>query len=135
MADLAAADTVATGRFDCFILVQTLQFIYDVESAVAHVHRTLRPGGIVLCTVPAVSRVSRRTLDSEYWRFTVAAASRLFGEVFGAGAVQARAYGNVLTAIGFLTGLAREELSGAELDEHDPFFPVVVAVRAQKTAD
>jgi SAM-dependent methyltransferase len=132
VADLTAADGVATETFDCFLLVQTLHFIYDVRAAVAHAHRTLKPGGVLLCTEPAVSRISARSLDSEYWRFTAASCKRMFGDVFGPGQVEVRSYGNVLAAIGFLTGLAYEELSGPELDEHDPFFPVIVAVRAQK---
>src|SRR5262249_50451110 len=41
-------------------------------------------------------------------------------------------YGNVRASIAFLNGLAVEELSGAELDVHDPSFPLVVAVRATR---
>jgi hypothetical protein len=41
-------------------------------------------------------------------------------------------YGNVLAAIAFLHGLAREDLSDRELDVRDDFYPVVVAVRAVK---
>src|SRR5919108_701423 len=44
-ADLASADEIADGTFDCFILTQTLQLIYDVRSAVTHARRILRPGG------------------------------------------------------------------------------------------
>jgi SAM-dependent methyltransferase len=133
VADLTAAASIDTYSFDCFILVQTLHFVYDVQSAIAEVHRTLKPGGVVLCTVPSVSRVSRRSLDSEYWRFTTAACERLFGHTFGDEQVEVSSYGNVLTAIAFLTGLASEELDASELDTRDPFFPVIVAVRAQKT--
>jgi SAM-dependent methyltransferase len=83
IADLAAADAIPSETFDCIILTQTLQFLPDVRAAIQHVHRTLKPGGTVLCTVPAVSRIARRTLDTEYWRFTVAGCSLLFGETFG----------------------------------------------------
>jgi hypothetical protein len=40
------------------------------------------------------------------------------------------AYGNVLAAIAFLTGMAAEELSSEELDHLDEEYPVIVAVRA-----
>lgn len=132
VADLASADAIAADTFDCFILTQTLQFVYDVGAAVAHAHRMLKPGGVLLCTVPAVSRIARRHLDSEYWRFTAASCARLFGDVFARGTVEVRSYGNVLTAIAFLTGIAHEELSTAELDANDDYFPVIVAVRATK---
>ena len=58
--------------------------------------------------------------------------SRLFGEVFEGGAVDVRSRGNVLTAVAFLMGMASEELSPSELELDDPFFPVVVTVRAKK---
>jgi SAM-dependent methyltransferase len=130
--DLAAADAVPTDSFDCFILTQTLQYIYDLEAAVVHAHRILRPGGTLLCTVPVVSRIDRRELESEYWRLTAAACSRLFGDVFTANNVAVRQRGNVLAAVAFLVGMAAEELSPRELERDDPFFPVVVTVRATK---
>jgi SAM-dependent methyltransferase len=133
VADLAAADGVPADAFDCFILTQTLHLIYDARAALGHARRLLRPGGVLLATLPAVSRVSRGVgVDGDYWRFTAASCSTLFGEVFGPGQVEVRTYGNVLTAISFLTGLAREELRRRELDARDPFFPVIVAARAVK---
>ena len=134
VADLAAADAIPSDGFDCFVLTQTLQYVYDLESAVAHVHRILRPGGTVLCSVPTVSRIGRLELDSEYWRLTAAACSRLFGDVFAGGEVRVRAHGNVLTSVAFLLGMAAEELSQRELERDDPFFPLVVTVRATKAA-
>jgi SAM-dependent methyltransferase len=134
VADLASADDVPSETFDCFVLTQTLQYVYDLSSAVQHVHRILRPGGTVLCTVPAVSRIARGTLDSEYWRVTALGCERLFSEAFIGGTVEARTFGNVLTAVAFLVGMAAEELSTRELDQHDPFFPVIVTLKATKTA-
>lgn len=130
VADLTAADAIRSDQFDCFILTQTLQFIYDTRAALGHAHRVLRPGGALLVTVPAVSRLDRRLAD--YWRFTVASCRELFGDVFGREQVEVRSYGNVLTAMAFLTGLAREELDRSELDARDERFPVLVAVRAVK---
>jgi SAM-dependent methyltransferase len=134
VADLAAADSVPSELFDCVILTQTLQYIYDLEAAVKHVHRILRPGGTLLCTVPAISRIARLQLESEFWRLTPAACSRLFGEVFAGGHVAVRGHGNVLTAVAFLVGMAMEELSPRELNRDDPFFPLLVTVRATKGA-
>ena len=132
VADLAAADSVPSDLFDCFILTQTLQYIYDLRAAVEHAHRTLRPGGTLLCTVPAVSRIARLQVESEYWRVTPAACSRLFGDVFAGGDVAVQGHGNVLTVVAFLVGMAVEELSPRELARDDPFFPLIVTVRATK---
>ena len=38
VADLAAASEVPTAMFDCSILTQTLQYIYDLKAAVEHAH-------------------------------------------------------------------------------------------------
>jgi SAM-dependent methyltransferase len=133
VADLAAAHSVPSDAFDCFILTQTLQLIYDARAAVGHVHRVLRPGGVLLATVPFISRTAYDDGPiADYWRFSAAACRRLFGEVFGEDQVEVETYGNVLAAIGFLTGLAHEELSPRELAAHDARFPLIVAIRAVK---
>ena len=131
-ADLAAADSIPTGVFDCVILTQTLQYVYDLDAAVQHVFRILKPGGVLLCSLPAVSRIARQYLESEYWRFTAASAHVLFERHFSAAAVEVVSHGNVLTAISFLAGLAAEELSQSELEIDDPFFPLVITVRARR---
>jgi SAM-dependent methyltransferase len=130
--DLAQADALPADAFDCFILTQTLQYVFDLQAAIRHVHRVLRPGGSVLCTVPAVSRIGRRYLETEHWRFTTASAARLFAEAFPDGTVDVRARGNVLTCVAFLMGMASEELSARELESDDLFFPLVVTISASK---
>jgi SAM-dependent methyltransferase len=130
--DLAAADDVPDGSFDCFILTQTLHFIYDTSAAVAHAHRILKSGGTLLATVPAISAIMDYEEVADYWRFTPASCSQLFGGVFGRDAVRVRAYGNALAAIAFLAGLASEELRTHELDSYDRRFGMLVAVCATK---
>lgn len=132
LGDLAAANAIPTGIFDCFILTQTLQYVFDVGSAVRHVHRVLAPGGTVLCTLPSVSRIARSSLAGEYWRFTAASARSLFAASFGEEKVRVESHGSVLTSIAFLTGMAAEELSGRELEETDPFFPLLITVSARR---
>jgi hypothetical protein len=133
VADLTAADAIPSNRFDCFVLTQTLQFIYDTRAAVAQARRILRPGGVLLATVPALSRLDRSSID--YWRFTVASCSSLFADVFGTEQTTIRSYGNILTAIAFLTGMACQELSRSELEAYDKYFPVIIAVRATKACE
>ena len=132
IADLAAADVVPTDTFDCVVLTQTLQFIYDTRAAVGHLHRILKPGGVLLTTVPVVSRIDRSLKSIDYWRFTPASCRQLFAEEFGAEQTTVYSYGSVLTGVAFLSGMAYEELSRRELDAHDEYFPVLVAVRTVK---
>jgi SAM-dependent methyltransferase len=128
--DLAVGKQLPTDAFDCFILTQTLHIIYDVRGAIETANRVLRPGGVLLATMPAVSRIWREGAD--FWRFTEASALRLFRETFGEN-LEVASQGNVLTAIAFLTGLAHEELSRRELETNDPLFPVTITVRAVKS--
>jgi ubiquinone/menaquinone biosynthesis C-methylase UbiE len=134
VADLAAADAVPSNQFDCIVLTQTLQLVFDLTSAIRHLHRMLRPGGVLLMTVPSITRADRHQQSHDYWRFTPPTCLRLFGDTFGAEHVLVRSYGNVLTAVAFLMGMAREELSRSDLETQDDLYPVLIAVRAVKAA-
>jgi SAM-dependent methyltransferase len=135
VADLSRADQVASDSFDCFVLTQTLQYVYDLLPALTHAHRILRPGGVLLATVPGISRITPGIgLNDEYWRFTAASCRALVAAAFAGGTVTVQSYGNVLTAISFLAGISGEELSAQELEAHDPYYPVIIAVRAVKRA-
>jgi len=133
VADLAAADVIPDNTFDCFIFTQTLQLIRDVPSALAHARRILRPGGVLLVTLPALCRIERANASTDYWRFTAPGARALFADVFGESHIDVRSYGNVLSAIAFLSGMATEELSASELEAFDPHYPLIIAVRATRS--
>jgi SAM-dependent methyltransferase len=133
VADLAAADSLPSNKFDCFVLTQTLQYVYDLRAALGHAHRVLSRGGVLLVTVPVASRVCEPPL-TDYWRFTPLALKRLLEEAFGEGAVTVHAHGNVLAQLAFLKGMAAEDLSPHELAEDDGRFPLTVCARAVKAA-
>ena len=132
--DLASANNIESDRFDCIIATQTLQFIYDTRAAIKSLHRILKPGGVLLATVPGISQVSRYDADrwGDYWRFTTQSAQRLFQEVFPSAALTVKAHGNVMTAVGFLHGLAVEDMGRKELDHADRDYELLITVRAQK---
>lgn len=133
VADLAAAPQLPSDAFDCVVLTQTLHLIYDVPSAVRTLRRILRPGGVLLATVPGISPVSTDEWRATwYWSMTPLAVDRLFSEVFGPAGVEVTAYGNVLASVAFLHGMAANELAPGELDVPDPQFPMLVAVRARR---
>jgi SAM-dependent methyltransferase len=137
VADLTRGQELPRDTFDCVILTQTLQFIFDVEAALASVRRALKPGGIVLATVPGISRISRHDMDrwGDYWRFTTLSVRKLFENAFPDGPVEVGSTGNVLSSIAFLHGLAAEELDSAELDHPDPNYELLITIRARKGAE
>jgi SAM-dependent methyltransferase len=134
--DLTTADHIPSAAFDCVIVTQTLQLIYDVAAAIRTIHRILRPGGVALVTLPGITQINRHDRESwgEYWcwNFTALSARRLFAEHFPAELVRVETHGNVLAAAAFLYGLGRRELSRRELNHHDPDYQLLITVRAQK---
>ena len=134
VADLTSADNVEDETFDCIILTQTLQLIYDVRAAISTLRRILKPTGVVLATFPGISQLAREGMEQwhDHWRFTKTGAEKLFGEVFSPENVTVHAYGNVLSATAFLYGLATEELQQRELDFRDPDYELSIGVRAVK---
>ncbi|HSA64823.1 MAG TPA: methyltransferase domain-containing protein [Nitrospira sp.] len=134
VADLTAADAVASESFDCIICTQTLQFIYDVHAAVRTLHRILRPGGVLLASFTGISQISRYDMDrwGDYWRFTTASARRLFEACWPADHVIVKTQGNALLAVAYLHGLTVDDLRPEEMEAQDDDFQLVITVRAVK---
>jgi hypothetical protein len=132
--DLATGRGLPRGTYDCFVMTQTLQVIYDLSAAVRGTRDVLAPNGILLATVPGISQISRedRRDWGDWWRFTSDSVRRLFGDAYGNENVEVEAHGNVLSAACFLYGFAAEELSEAELAYRDPDFELLMTIRAVK---
>jgi glycosyltransferase involved in cell wall biosynthesis len=133
--DLTGAPHIPSGAFDCILVTQTLHIIYDLPAAIRTLHRILRPGGLVLATVPGISPIVRDGDGRwhDHWRFTSTSARRLFQDVFGDSNVEIQVYGNLCAAVNFLDGRAVEELRASELEHRDPDYELVIFVRAVKT--
>ena len=115
--DLAQPQRLRAEAFDCVICAQTLHLIYDVRTAIGTPGSDPASGRRPACDRAGISRISSDPDDAweDHWRLTCASATRLFGDVFGDGNVGVRGYGNVLSAIAFLHGIAAEELDRDEL--------------------
>jgi SAM-dependent methyltransferase len=134
--DLTNAPHLPSDAFDCAVVAQTLQYVYDVRAALATLARVLAPGGVLLATVPGITRISAidDELWGEWWHYTARSARRLAEEAFGEGAVEVETYGNVLAAAGFLYGLAASDLRPEELTTTDPLYQVILGIRGVKRA-
>jgi hypothetical protein len=86
--------------------------------------------------MPGLTKISRIE-DEEYgewWHYTGRSVRRLAGDAFGEENVEVETFGNVLSAAGFLYGLAASDLESGELDARDPLYEVVIGLRAVKAA-
>ncbi|MCB0302811.1 MAG: methyltransferase domain-containing protein [Calditrichaeota bacterium] len=136
--DLTAAGHIPDERYDCIILTQTLQMIYDVPAALRTVYRVVKPGGVALVTVSGlISKVSRYDMDhwGHHWGFSSSSAQRLFAEVFPEANLQIASHGNVKSAIALLHGVAYQELRRKDLDYNDPDYQVLITIRAVKPGE
>lgn len=136
ISDLTTGHGIDDDSFDCVILTQTIQFIYDLPAVAAVLRRILKPGGVALVTANGISQISRYDMDrwGDYWRLTSLSLRRLFEEEFSNDAITVVAYGNVLTAMGVLQGMTIEEFTKAELAFNDPDYEVMVAARVRKSS-
>jgi SAM-dependent methyltransferase len=133
-ADLVTGRGLPDGAaYDCVILYDTLQHIYDMAGAVATTHRLLRPGGVLLATFNGIAPISRNDYEAwgEFWHPTDLAVRRLL-EAFDA--VDVRAHGNVLAACALLYGLSAEEIGPRRLEPHDPDYQVSITATAQRAS-
>jgi peptidoglycan/xylan/chitin deacetylase (PgdA/CDA1 family)/SAM-dependent methyltransferase len=134
VADLRSAPQLPSQGFDCIILTQTLHVIDDMAAALGECYRILKPGGVLLATLPSTSRVCLEYGEhGDLWRMTPAGARALFQSAFAPSDLSYDVFGNVLTNTAFLGGLSCAELTDAEFDTRDPYFPALTGVRARKT--
>jgi SAM-dependent methyltransferase len=142
VADLTRADDIPTGAYDCFVNQFTMHLIYDLESALYHSFRILKPGGTLLVNFPSVEYCFARGLDMGtgaplfvFWQFTPLQVENLLRRVGMAGTdYELELYGNLFTRIAYEMNMPAEELTRAELDYVDPGHPLLICVRAVKPA-
>lgn len=134
VADLASAPQIPSDTFDCIVFTQTLMLVYDSDSAVRTLYRILKPGGIILATFSGISQTHSEFAEYWCWHFTSVSAMKLFNSIFSPSNVEVKAYGNFLSSISFLAGLASKELTSEELNYRDPAYEVIITVKASKPA-
>jgi hypothetical protein len=131
--DLADADgVIASSRYDCFLLPNTLNHLRRLDACLAQALRVVRPGGVILAS--AATFVPLTPLDdaADYWHLSPAGWGEVAARAWPGCAITVEGHGNCLAAIAALHGIAVEELDRDELDEHDPRYPVLVTVACRK---
>ena len=113
---------------DCLICTQTLQYIYDLKSAVENIYKIVKPGGCVLLTVPGIKSLC--TYDDENWgekwSFTEKSVKQLFEPVFGEKNCDIKTYGNVKVATAYLYGICCEDMDEKDFEYNDKQVPFII---------
>jgi SAM-dependent methyltransferase len=118
--------SLPSGRYDCVLLTQTLQFL-DPGRALPALYRSLRPGGTLLITVSVLCRLETPTTDK--WRLPAAGLQALLRQHLPDDAqFDVAARGNAVAAAAFALGLSVEDLGSAEFPD-DWRFPIVTTAR------
>ena len=115
--DLSNAPQIPDNSFDCIILTQTLQFIYDYRAAIDTCYRILKPGGHLLLTVPGISQIDHDDWkDIWLWSFTDTSIKKVLSESFEKEKIDVSTFGNVLAASACLYGMGVGEIDKKNLD-------------------
>lgn len=119
---------------DCLICTQTLQYIYDLHTAMKNICKMLKPNGVALITVPGIKSLCLFDDKNwgEKWSFTEHSITNLCKELGDKVSFSARAYGNVKTATAYLYGICYEELAPSDFEYNDSQFPFLIVARIQK---
>ena len=140
VADLSRADHVEGAQFDCFIIPFVMTVVHDVDAAIYHAIRLLRPGGVLLVNFGCVDYYLHGGLDMgtgqplhmHHW-FTPIEVHNIFRRLgLGDDDYRLQIYGNLMTRTAFQMNIAAEELTGSELDTYDPGHPLLICARVQR---
>lgn len=134
--DLTSLPHVPSGSYDCIVLTQTLHLIYNFQDALATCSRILKPGGVLLLTVPGISHIAQDEWGKFWqWSFTLNSIQAALSDAFTGAAPIIKTFGNVKLAAAFLYGFGLPEIQKEELDYVDEHYPLIITVSVTKTAD
>lgn len=132
IADLGQPHALPSDAYEAIVLTQTLQLIPHPEAVLRNLERALVAGGTALVTVPTVSVVNSAVND--LWRWSPQGFVVLLEQVVPALDADVVGRGNLLTSVGFLEGVAAEELPAWAFARDDPRYPMLVTARLRRPA-
>ena len=120
------AEVIPDHAYDCLLLPNTLSHFRKLDRCLEQALRVVRPGGVILASAAGLLPLTGDVPD--YWRLTPQGWREKLGAAWPGAALEVEGHGNCLSSVGAQFGLALEELSTAELDVHDPRFPVLTTI-------
>jgi hypothetical protein len=119
-----------------------MHVIYDVDAALFHAIRLLKPGGVLLVNFPCVDHYFPRGLDMgtgaplyvHHWFTPIEVENLLRRANLSPADFQIAVRGNLFARIAYQLNLPAEELTSRELDTVDPGHPLLICVRVVRPA-
>jgi len=143
VADLSRAEHVAGEQYDCFVLPFSTAVIYDIEAALHHAVRLLKPGGVLLVNFWCMDFYFHRGLDMgtggalymHHWFTPIQVHDLLHRTGLTTSDYTTQIYGNLMARMAFLLNLPARDLTPHERDLVDPGQPLMMGVRVVKPMD
>lgn len=140
VANISRADGLASNTYDCAIVPFTMHLIYDVDAALYHVLRILKPGGVLLANFPCVDYYFPTGLDMgtgtplfvHHWFTPIEVENRMRTAGLTEKDFAVTIDGNLFARVAYQMNLPAEELTGDERDRADAGHPLLICVRAMK---
>lgn len=119
---------------DCFILTQTLMYIFDLKSAAHNISRVLKVGGVALITCSGISQNSKRCMDNYgcYFNFNKDVFEKMFRDEDSVQVMEVGSFGNVKTVSAHINGVCCEDLAAEDFIPNDRYYPLIVYAVVRK---
>lgn len=132
--NLETGEGIRDGIADCFILTQTLMYIFELKKAALNIGRLLKKGGTALITCSGISQNSIRCMDNYgcYFNFNEAAFLKMFESEPSLEVVETGSFGNVKTVVAHISGLCCEDLDDDDFRINDKYYPLIVYAVVKK---
>ena len=134
-ADLVTGEGISESMVDCLICTQTIQFIFELESAIKNIYRLLKKDGVALITAHGIAQISLYDYRNwgEYWRFTKMAFQKLIDANCEGAEYEVSSYGNVKSCVSALYGMCIEDMDENDLTYDDEQYPFILGVLLRRT--
>lgn len=128
IADLQSADAIDDNSYDAIICTHVLSAIRNVWKATEELYRILKPGGLLLVTVPCLLQAYAPD-PADYWRFTTDSLGAVL-ERFTM--IEMVTYGNAAVCAGSFYYLMDYDFPERVVDDHDQGCPSIVCAAVTK---
>jgi SAM-dependent methyltransferase len=143
VADLSRADGLAGNTYDCFLVPFTMHLIYDIDAALHHAVRLLKPGGVLLVNFPCVDYYFPDGLDMGtgrplfvFWWFTPIQVENLLRRAgLSAEDYALTVSGNLFARVAHQMNMPVEELTDRERTHRDGGHPLLISARVVRPRD